>query len=138
MTAVGFEPTPLRTGALSQRLRPLGQTVLFDLEEMGLRKPRHVKRVSWLTRMAISMSVAMLPEDVGGSYLIISVSRWNFLMHHSSSHIYRKGAAEKTERLFLRKNSTNASKMTPVGFEPTQLALVELESTPLDHSGKVS
>ena len=27
MTAVGFEPTPLRTGALSQRLRPLGQTV---------------------------------------------------------------------------------------------------------------
>jgi hypothetical protein len=29
-------------------------------------------------------------------------------------------------------------KMTPVGFEPTQLALVELESTPSDHSGKVS
>ena len=28
--------------------------------------------------------------------------------------------------------------MTPVGFELTQLALVELESTPLDHSGKVS
>ena len=28
--------------------------------------------------------------------------------------------------------------MTPVAFEPTQLALVELESTPLDHSGKVS
>ena len=28
--------------------------------------------------------------------------------------------------------------MTPVGFEPAQLALVELESTPLDHSGKVS
>ena len=28
MTAVGFEPTPLRTGALSRRLRPLGQTVL--------------------------------------------------------------------------------------------------------------
>ena len=28
--------------------------------------------------------------------------------------------------------------VTPVGFEPTQLALVELESTPLDHLGKVS
>ena len=27
MTAVGFEPTPLRNGALSHRLRPLGQTV---------------------------------------------------------------------------------------------------------------
>ena len=28
MTPVGFEPTPLRIGALSQRLRPLGQSVL--------------------------------------------------------------------------------------------------------------
>ena len=28
--------------------------------------------------------------------------------------------------------------MTAVGFEPTQLALVELESTPLDHTGKLS
>ena len=28
--------------------------------------------------------------------------------------------------------------MTAVGSEPTQLALVELESTPLDHSGKLS
>ena len=32
VTAVGFEPTPLRTGALSQRLRPLGQTVLFAFD----------------------------------------------------------------------------------------------------------
>ena len=30
VTAVGFEPTPLRTGALSQRLRPLGQTVSIN------------------------------------------------------------------------------------------------------------
>ena len=28
--------------------------------------------------------------------------------------------------------------VTAVGFEPTQIALVELESTPLDHSGKLS
>ncbi len=27
MTPVGFEPTPLRNGALSHRLRPLGQSV---------------------------------------------------------------------------------------------------------------
>ena len=33
MTAVGFEPTPLRSGALSRRLRPLGQTVLPLLEK---------------------------------------------------------------------------------------------------------
>ena len=31
MTAVGFEPTPFRNGALSHRLRPLGQTVLSNL-----------------------------------------------------------------------------------------------------------
>ena len=31
MTPVGFEPTPLRTGALSQRLRPLGKSVLEDV-----------------------------------------------------------------------------------------------------------
>ena len=30
MTPVGFEPTPFRNGALSHRLRPLGQTVLVE------------------------------------------------------------------------------------------------------------
>ena len=30
MTPVGFEPTPFRNGALSHRLRPLGQSVLGD------------------------------------------------------------------------------------------------------------
>ena len=32
LTAVGFEPTPFRNGALSHRLRPLGQTVLYFFE----------------------------------------------------------------------------------------------------------
>ena len=36
VTAVGFEPTPLRTGALSQRLRPLGQTVIIQFEKKKL------------------------------------------------------------------------------------------------------
>ncbi len=35
-------------------------------------------------------------------------------------------------------NPTADAAMTAVGFEPTQLSLVELESTPLDHSGKQS
>ena len=35
MTAVGLEPTPLRTGALSQRLRPLGQTVLRHVVDLS-------------------------------------------------------------------------------------------------------
>ena len=35
VTAVGFEPTPLRTGACSQRLRPLGQTVMTATRRWG-------------------------------------------------------------------------------------------------------
>ena len=34
MAAVGFELTPLRTGAWSQRLRPLGQTVVLAVHGM--------------------------------------------------------------------------------------------------------
>ena len=37
-----------------------------------------------------------------------------------------------------RSSLKQVNKMTAVGFEPTQLALVELESTPLDYSGKLS
>ena len=42
----------------------------------------------------------------------------------------------KSARVAQRKKVISWA-MTAVGFEPTQLALVELESTPLDHSGKV-
>jgi hypothetical protein len=44
MTAVGFEPTPLRNGALSHRLRPLGQTVLRNSDETHLYAHALVKR----------------------------------------------------------------------------------------------
>ena len=37
VTPVGFEPTPFRTGALSQRLRPLGQSVLREVDEPDMR-----------------------------------------------------------------------------------------------------
>ena len=40
LTAVGLEPTPLRTGAWSQRLRPLGQTVMWSTLEDGRRLHR--------------------------------------------------------------------------------------------------
>ena len=39
---------------------------------------------------------------------------------------------------FLVRNAGVGSKVTAVGFEPTQPALVELQSTPSDHSGKLS
>ena len=53
----------------------------------------------------------------------------------SSTEVLPQNVAAVPHRLTLR---TVQMLMTPVGFEPTQLALVELESTPLDHSGKVS
>ena len=40
MTSVGFEPTPFRNGALSHRLRPLGQNVLLLHD---LRPPRRLE-----------------------------------------------------------------------------------------------
>ena len=36
LTAAGFEPVPLRTGALSQRLRPLGQIGMFQTKRIWL------------------------------------------------------------------------------------------------------
>ena len=53
--------------------------------------------------------------------------------------VWRCGVASTDNACDIAKTKNNTSNgMTPVGLEPTQLALVELESTPLDHSGKVS
>ena len=46
MTAVGFEPTPFRNGALSHRLRPLGQTVLRTAHRHHHPKLRRSHRTS--------------------------------------------------------------------------------------------
>ena len=44
LTPVGFEPTPLRTGAWSQRLRPLGQSVHVSQDTAAI----HWKTYWWL------------------------------------------------------------------------------------------
>ena len=44
--AVGFGPTPLRNGALSHSLRPLGQTVIFAKEPV--KQAIVAKTVGWL------------------------------------------------------------------------------------------
>ena len=54
MTAAGIEPTPLRTGALSQRLRPLGQTVLRDA---GANKVPPLPTTKFLRRQKQSMAL---------------------------------------------------------------------------------
>ena len=47
VTAVGFEPTPFRNGALSHRLRPLGQTVLDTLMRFHFFLARSMAPRSW-------------------------------------------------------------------------------------------
>ena len=47
---------------------------------------------------------------------------------------HAKHVAHQTQKLTIA--HTQTTHMTPVGFEPTQLALVELESTPLRPLGQ--
>ena len=58
-------------------------------------------------------------------YILHSCSRYLFLSAALSVSLYISLACLQCFK-----------QVTPVGFEPTQLALVELESTPLDHSAK--
>ena len=60
------------------------------------------------------------------------VAGTNIIIAQHEKHIHR------CQNQNTEESPVNRHAMTPVGFEPTQLALVELESTPLDHSGKVS
>jgi hypothetical protein len=102
MTPVGFEPTPLRTGALSQRLRPLGQSVLVSMCEF----PGTYKND--------------LPSN-GPCRIGLKCKPV------TSSYKNKLGSEDPSTEI-----------MTPVGFEPTHPKIVELESTALDHSAKVS
>ena len=45
MTEVGFEPTPLRTAALTQRLRPLGHSVVYWNEIYVVRNNKTVRNI---------------------------------------------------------------------------------------------
>ena len=66
MTAVGFEPTPLRNGALSHRLRPLGQTVLTTpgLLNSGA---SYERTVHFAIRRNMKMTLAGLEPAIFGS-----------------------------------------------------------------------
>ena len=66
LTAVGFEPTPLRNGALSHRLRPLGQTVMLNVSESNLviccppiflRRRSQRSRTSWALALLLVLYV---------------------------------------------------------------------------------
>ena len=66
MTAVGFEPMPLRTGAWSQRLRPLGQTVLTTPGLLNSGVPRE-RTVHFAIRRNMKMTLAGLEPAIFGS-----------------------------------------------------------------------
>ena len=79
MTAVGFEPTPFRNGALSHRLRPLGQTVMLNRDVWApvtlQSRPRKlaVRQLSPTARLAQSAERKALNLVVVGSSPTVGV-----------------------------------------------------------------
>ena len=60
MTPVGFEPTPFRNGALSHRLRPLGQTVLSNQSKPSNASSPHIHPRSKFTLRPSSFSSSLI------------------------------------------------------------------------------
>ena len=77
-------------------------------------------------RTSITDSAVNLTQLAPSLRWLMAYERW-YTMAYSGQDLHTMENSQRCCR-----------EMTPVGFEPTQLALVELESTPLDHSGKVS
>ena len=63
---MGFEPTPLRNGALSHRLRPLGQIVLTTPGLINSGVPRE-RTVHFAIRRNVKMTLAGLEPAIFGS-----------------------------------------------------------------------
>ena len=63
LTAVGFEPTPLRNGALSHRLRPLGQTVLPRRAAVAPLRFERYERSLTLRRNETARAIATLERS---------------------------------------------------------------------------
>jgi hypothetical protein len=81
MTAVGFEPTPFRTSALSWRLRPLGHAVaaLLDpyadpISKNDFRKPSHIRAHPGSNQGPADLQSAALPLSYIPSYHTLSAS----------------------------------------------------------------
>ena len=68
MTAVELEPTPLRTGALSQRLRPLGQTVLMPYVLIASCAPIWA-RAKCMENLRSNAQLANPPKNLQGSFI---------------------------------------------------------------------
>ena len=133
LTAVGFESTQLALVELeSTPLRPLGQTVVG----------------SWL-------GIKIL--RAGSACAHAALRKWNLSPPPWTTWARCRGFLAESQDSPRRQRLTPwqpdvcmclqlreacgcmpQAGLTAVGFEPTQLALVELESTPLDHSGKLS
>ena len=111
---MGFEPTQLALVELEST--PLDHSGKVSLLHDYV---AHVSRGNRLTD-------AMSPSNPRG-LVCLGKRRGKGKADHSSCGHASKGPWQKAR-----------GEVTAVGFEATQLALVELESTPLDHSGKLS
>ena len=91
--------------------------------------PRHLATPS--SRRRLARADAWRPNPLIG---LATTSRLALVVRPPGA----RGNADLAPTLGAPTSRNAAQNVTPVGFEPTQFALVELEPTPLDHSGKVS
>ena len=76
LTAVGFEPTPLRTGTLSQRLRPLGQTVLEVFENVTFNRKSNFDLACWIVGAWESNTKEAWQYDLASiTFLVVSMGQ---------------------------------------------------------------
>ena len=119
MTPVGFEPTPLRNGALSHRLRPLGQSVLGS--------------TFWLLDSCYTTVLGDLSHK--SRYLWAQHSTWSsslrsffgqgLLCYGKGNGVANESHCAAVDTFTTRHSTANGislpGKVTPVGFEPTPL-----------------
>ena len=77
MTAVGFEPTPFRNGALSHRLRPLGQTVLCESAQKSHNTSGAQARVCRIEPMSAEVLRIEFHTRAASSQNYEPVATWN-------------------------------------------------------------
>jgi hypothetical protein len=117
VTTVGFEPTPLRAGALRQRPGPIGQTIMADAS-VKKDNGKTTLREETPNRCSYGVRANALPD-------------WR---PKPAPETTRPNCASRQARVVCVRAAGQISprmqKQDDRGFEPAQLALVELESAP--------
>jgi hypothetical protein len=132
VTTVGFEPTPLRAGASSQRLRSHGQAAVMA-DASGKKTTKKTSR-GGETPKRRQREWPLWGSSPRPCWLAPEASALDHSAQLARGGHVRSARGQQSKSLRAQRSRSR----TPVGHEPTQLARLELESTPLDHAGKLS